>query len=98
VWGPGGISAVSRATGVARQAIRQGLKELPQPPAHPAGRIRYSGGGRKEASTKILLWRPIWRNSWNAPPAATRKPVYAGPARAPFQKFTNVRCPGSTER
>jgi len=24
-WGPGGISAVSRATGVSRQIIRQGL-------------------------------------------------------------------------
>jgi len=27
-WGPGGISVVSRATGVSRQVIRQGLKEL----------------------------------------------------------------------
>ena len=40
-WGPGGISAVSRATGV---STRQGLKELAQPRAHPAGRIRRPGG------------------------------------------------------
>jgi hypothetical protein len=51
-WGPGGISAVSRATGVSRQIIRQGLKELSQPPTHPAGRIRRPGGGRKKAKHK----------------------------------------------
>jgi Rhodopirellula transposase DDE domain len=51
-WGPGGISAVCRATGVSRQVIRQGLKELAQPRAHPAGRIRRPGGGRKKATHK----------------------------------------------
>jgi DNA-binding phage protein len=57
VWGAGGISAVSRAAGVARQVIRQGLKELSQPPAHPAGRIRRPGGGRKKAKYKDELAR-----------------------------------------
>ena len=51
-WGPGGISAVSRATGVSRQIIRQGRKELSQPPTHPAGRVRRPGGGRKKAKQK----------------------------------------------
>ena len=51
-WGPGGISAVSRATGVSRQIIRQGRKELSQPPKHPAGRVRRPGGGRKKAKQK----------------------------------------------
>jgi DNA-binding phage protein len=51
-WGPGGVSAVCRATGVSRQVIRQGLRELRQPPAHPAGRIRRPGGGRKKAKHK----------------------------------------------
>src|SRR5271157_4642578 len=51
-WGPGGISAVSRATGVSRQIIRQGRKELSQPPTHLAGRIRRPGGGRKKAKQK----------------------------------------------
>ena len=51
-WGPGGISAVSQATGVSRPVIRQGLKELEQPPAHPDGRIRRPGGGRKKAKQK----------------------------------------------
>jgi DNA-binding phage protein len=52
VWGPGGISVVSRATGVSRQVIRLGLKELSQAPAHPVGRIRRPGGGRKKAKQK----------------------------------------------
>jgi hypothetical protein len=51
-WGPGGISAVSQVTGVSRQVIRQGLRELLQPPAHPVGRIRRPGGGRKKAKDK----------------------------------------------
>ncbi len=51
-WGPGGISLVSQATGVSRQVIRQGLKELDQPPTHPAGRIRRPGGGRKSVKEK----------------------------------------------
>jgi transposase len=51
-WGPGGISAVSKTTGVSRQVIRQGLRELEQSPAHPTGRIRRPGGGRKRARQK----------------------------------------------
>jgi len=51
-WGPGGISAVSQATGVSRQVIRQGLKELDQPRTHPVGRIRRPGGGRKKVKEK----------------------------------------------
>src|SRR5271155_3637664 len=53
-WGPGGISAVSQATGVSRQVIRQGLKELAQPPVRPAGHIRRPGGGRKKAKHKDI--------------------------------------------
>ncbi len=52
--GPGAISAVSQATGVSRQVIRQGLKELEQPPTRPTGRIRRPGGGRKRAQQKDL--------------------------------------------
>lgn len=50
--GPGGISAVSKATGVSRQVIRQGLRELQQSPTSPPGRIRRPGGGRKKAKQK----------------------------------------------
>lgn len=51
-WGPGGISAVSKATGVSRQVIRQGMRELDQSATHPVGRIRRPGGGRKKAKKK----------------------------------------------
>ena len=53
--GRGGISLVSRATGVSRRAIRVGLAELKQPKSDstaPAGRSRRKGGGRKKTATK----------------------------------------------
>ncbi len=48
--GRGGISAVSRATGVSRQVIRQGVAELKKPTAMSPSRIRRKGGGRKKAA------------------------------------------------
>jgi hypothetical protein len=49
--GWGGISAVTAATGLARDTIRAGLAELrqlqAQPPALPDPRLRRPGGGRK---------------------------------------------------
>ncbi len=55
--GYGGVSRVSRATGVSRRAIRAGVKELrrgkPQGGAEGArGRIRRQGAGRKKAADK----------------------------------------------
>lgn len=50
--GRGGISAVSRATGVSRQVIARGRQELSEPPVRPPGRIRRPGGGRKRAVTQ----------------------------------------------
>jgi transposase len=47
--GPRGISAVSRATGVSRRIIREGMAELKEPAALGPGRIRRAGGGRKKA-------------------------------------------------
>lgn len=47
--GRGGVSAVSRATGVSRQVVRQGVAELRESPVHPVGRVRRPGGGRKKA-------------------------------------------------
>jgi hypothetical protein len=47
--GWGGITAVSRATGLARQAIRLGIAELTGTvPSAAPGRIRRPGGGRKK--------------------------------------------------
>jgi transposase len=45
--GRGGISAVSRATGISRQVIRLGVAELSEVLVRPPGRVRRSGGGRK---------------------------------------------------
>jgi len=54
-WGRGGLSVVSRATGVSRRVIRQGQAELKQPVVRPAGRIRRPGGGRKRLVEKEPL-------------------------------------------
>jgi hypothetical protein len=43
----GGISIVSRATGVSRRAIARGIVELGNPPVPFGGAIRKPGGGRK---------------------------------------------------
>ena len=43
----GGISTVSRATGVSRRAIARGIVELGNPPVPSGGAIRKPGGGRK---------------------------------------------------
>lgn len=47
--GRGGVSIVSRATGMSRGTIQAGVRELKQPARKrtPAGRIRRPGGGRK---------------------------------------------------
>ena len=52
--GRGGVSAVSRATGLSRQVIRQGMVELSQAAVHPPGRIRRPGGGRKKTVEQDL--------------------------------------------
>jgi len=45
--GHGGIATVSRATGIGRSTIEQGLRELDAPDPLPADRIRRRGAGRK---------------------------------------------------
>ena len=50
--GYGGVSIVSRATGVSRRAITEGKKELKSPSPPPQGRIRKAGAGRKRAVEK----------------------------------------------
>ncbi|MEX6431207.1 ISAzo13 family transposase, partial [Ferrimicrobium acidiphilum] len=49
--GRGGISSVSRSTGVSRRAIHAGFKELQDHPQDPTPRrIRRPGAGRKKIS------------------------------------------------
>ena len=47
--GRGGISMISRISGVSRQTLTEGVKELDNPEP-PSDRIRKKGGGRK----------PVW--------------------------------------
>ena len=47
VIGYGGISIVSRETGVSRRAIALGKEEIKHPPPKSSQRIRKEGGGRK---------------------------------------------------
>ena len=49
--GRGGVSQVSRACGLSRVTILQGIRDL-QAPALPEGRIRRAGGGRKALETQ----------------------------------------------
>ena len=46
--GRGGVSAISRATGISRLVIRQAIDELKDPASLPPGRVRRAGGGRKK--------------------------------------------------
>jgi hypothetical protein len=48
--GLGGVSAVMRATGIARSTIRRGLDELADGDARDGERVRRAGGGRKPLS------------------------------------------------
>jgi len=50
--GRGGISAVSRVTGISRPVIRQGMAELTNSELLVADRVRRQGGGRKKAVDK----------------------------------------------
>ena len=55
--GRGGIAAVARASGIAENTIRAGLRELEQGVEIGAGRVRREGAGRKpvtEADPKLL--------------------------------------------
>ena len=81
--GRGGISMVSKATGVSRQVIRQGVVELQGPTVHPPGRIRRAGGGRKRRVVKDpglgtdleRLIEPVTRGDPESPLRWTSKSV-----------------------
>ena len=81
--GWGGISAVSRATGLSRQAISQGIKELQEGGGVGEGRIRRIGGGRKKTVNKDLslqedlerLVEPVTRGDPESPLRWTCKSV-----------------------
>ena len=51
-YGRGGIACVAQITGLSRDTIRRGQRELAQPTPHLGSRIRQRGGGRKRVEKK----------------------------------------------
>src|SRR3972149_30395 len=78
--GHGGLAAVVRATGMAENTVRAGLRELEAGHTLEPGRVRRRGGGRKPLSETD----PTWGGGSSAPaPPAPRDPAGGGPPRAP---------------
>ena len=50
VLGYGGVTIVSRASGLSRKAIAKGIREIREGVCPPAGHTRKAGGGRKKIS------------------------------------------------
>ena len=72
--GYGGVSAVAAATGLARDTIRAGLRELSYRQAHPhdwpGSRLRQSGGGRKPLTATDPTLTAAFRrtdHAWSPP-------------------------------
>src|SRR6266699_7054379 len=81
--GRGGITLVSRATGLSRKAISLGIKQLQEKTSIRPGRIRSVGGGRKKTVSKDLsldedlegLVEPVTRGDPESPLRWTCKSV-----------------------
>jgi transposase len=81
--GWGGISAVSRATGLSRQVISDGIQELEGGSQEEEGRVRRKGGGRKSNVSKDpklsedleRLVEPVTRGDPESPLRWTSKSV-----------------------
>jgi hypothetical protein len=79
----GGISAVSRATGISRPVIRQGVAELKNPETALTGRVRRPGAGRKRIAERDIavirdlerLVEPVTRGDPESPLRWTCKSV-----------------------
>ena len=61
--GRGGITQIARISGLSRNTIRRGLRELTRPDAFSSLRIRRPGGGRKRAEKKMSSLRGCARGS-----------------------------------
>jgi transposase len=81
--GGGGISAVSRATGLSREVITDGIQELQGETPAEEGRVRRKGGGRKSNVSKDpklsedleRLVEPVRRGDPESPLRCTSKSV-----------------------
>jgi len=54
--GRGGVSLMTRISGLARSTIYQGLSDIRNRVSAPAGRIRKEGGGRKKKPSMTRPW------------------------------------------
>src|SRR5674536_250239 len=85
--GEGGISIVSRATGISRDTISKGCKELEIRTSGeigtpvPEGKIRAPGGGRKKSLDKDPTLIPILKNLLSQQAVVILSPLYAGPLK-----------------
>jgi hypothetical protein len=52
LYGHGGITRLARITGLDRNTIAQGRRELDQADALPTGRVRHRGAGPKRLETR----------------------------------------------
>lgn len=50
--GRGGIAGLARITGLSRNTIRRGQRELQEPPVASRQRVRQAGGGRQRIEKK----------------------------------------------
>jgi hypothetical protein len=72
--GRGGIELVARVTGMSRNTIRRGVRELHRPPTILAGRVRQPGGGRKPAARAAA-------GNGKPPPSAPSEPGRPEPSK-----------------
>src|SRR5437868_14675492 len=82
VIGRSGITAVSKATGVSRRVIRQGMAEWRKPAMLAPGRVRRAGGGRKKAIDQDPTLSATWNSGWSQPRGAIQKRPCGGRAKA----------------
>jgi Rhodopirellula transposase DDE domain len=100
--GRGGVTAVMRATGLARSTIGRGLAELRQAATSLGDRVRRPGGGRKplcESDASLLddlrsLVEPDTRGDPQSPLLWTCKSV----RKLCAATFQRVRCPSDSCR
>ena len=73
--GRGGIAAVARASGLAENTIRKGLRDLDAPGQLPVGRVRKAGAGpkRRTDTDLTLLLARIHRAGRSVPSGLDRR-------------------------
>jgi hypothetical protein len=84
--GDGGQTGVATATGLARNPVYAGLREvdrLPAPRPGVAQRVRRPGGAASDCASMIPSWLPIWTRCLTRPAEAILRRPGGGPAKVP---------------